>query len=258
MSDTMLGLEDKVVVVTGSSQGVGRGCALQFARAGAHVVIVARGLELAEEVAAEVRALGRQSIAVQADVTRKEDVDRMIAATLDKFGRIDVGVNNVGGRGGTPPGSVLESDPGFWQETFEISLFTVLLNTKAFAATMVERQIHGSIVNVASVAALKSTPGIATYGAAKAAVMQLTKTLASELGPYGIRVNAVAPGMVDTKALAAFLTPEERANRVAKIPLARLATPDDIGKAVVLVASDLAGWITGETVVTDGGQSLRG
>ena len=258
MSDTMLGLEDKVVVVTGSSQGVGRGCALQFARAGAHVVIVARGRELAEEVAAEVRALGRQSIAVQADVTRKEDVDRMIAAALDKFGRIDVGVNNVGGRGGTPVGSVLESDPGFWQETFEISLYTVLLNTKAFAATMVERQIHGSIVNVASVAALKSTPGIATYGAAKAAVMQLTKTLASELGPYGIRVNAVAPGMVDTKALAAFLTPEERANRVAKIPLARLATPDDIGKAVVLVASDLAGWITGETVVTDGGQSLRG
>ena len=258
MSDTMLGLEDKVVVVTGSSQGVGRGCALQFARAGAHVVIVARGLELAEEVAAEVRALGRQSIAVQADVTRKEDVDRMIAAALDKFGRIDVGVNNVGGRGGTPVGSVLESDPGFWQETFEISLYTVLLNTKAFAATMVERQIQGAIVNVASVAALKSTPGIATYGAAKAAVMQLTKTLASELGPYGIRVNAVAPGMVDTKALAAFLTPEERANRVAKIPLARLATPDDIGKAVVLVASDLAGWITGETVVTDGGQSLRG
>ncbi len=258
MSDTMLGLEDKVVVVTGSSQGIGRGCALQFARAGAHVVIVARGLDLAEEVAAEVRALDRESIAVQADVQRKEDVDRMIAAALEKFGRIDVGVNNVGGRGSTPPGGLLESDPGFWQETFELSLFTVLLNSKAFAATMVERQTHGVIVNIASVAALKSTPGIAPYGAAKAAVMQLTKTLATELAPHGIRVNAVAPGMVDTKALAAFLTPEERANRVAKVPLGRIATPDDIGKAVVLVASDLAGWITGETVVTDGGQSLRG
>lgn len=253
-----LELEDKVVVVTGGSQGVGRGCADQFARAGAHVAIVARGIERAERAAAEIRTLGRDALAIRADVTQRDDIERIVVETTERFGRIDIAVNNVGGRRGAPEGTLLESGPEYWKGTIDLNLFSVLECTQAFARAMIDRNTRGAIINIASVAATKASPGLAPYGAAKAGLIQLTKTLALELAPHGIRVNGVAPGMVDTDSLREFLDDESLERRAAEVPAGRVASPDDIGKVVVLLASGLAGWIYGHTVVADGGEILNG
>ncbi len=256
MDDSILGLQDKVVVVTGSSQGVGRGCARQFARAGAHVVVVARGLERAEQAAVELRSLGGEALAIQADVTVQDDIERMVATTLERFGRIDVAVNNVGGRRGKPAGSLLESGPDYWRQTLELNLFTVLTCTRAFADVMIARAQRGVIINIGSTTAYKATPHLAPYGAAKAGLIQLTRTLALELAPHGIRVTGVSPGMVDTDALREFMDDATLAERGQQVPAGRIATPDDLGKVAVLMASDLAAWVYGDTLVADGGELL--
>ena len=148
MSDSILGLKDKVVLITGSSQGVGRGCAEQFARAGARVAVVARGLERAEEAAAAVRSLGVDALAIRADVTLQEDIDRMVAETIERFGRIDVAINNVGGRRGKPEGRLLESGVDYWRQTLELNLLTVLTCTRAFAEVMISGGTGGVIVTL--------------------------------------------------------------------------------------------------------------
>jgi len=251
-----LGLEDKIVVVTGASQGVGHGCATEFARAGADVAVIARGLERAEAAANDVRALGRQAHAIQADVTRDEDIARAVSEVLDRFGRIDVIVNNVGGRRGEPEGTLLDSGPEYWRQTIELNLYSVLACSKAVARTMIDRSLPGVIINIGSVAGFKATPGLAPYGAGKAALAQLTKTLGVELAPHRIRVNSVAPGMVDTDSLREFLDDAALAERARQVPAGRIAKPEDIGKVVVLLASDMAGWVTGQTLIADGGEIL--
>ena len=251
-----LGLEDKVVVVTGASQGVGHGCALEFARAGARVVVLARGLERAEAVAASIRDAGGEALAIGCDVTRDEDVADAVARTLDHFGRVDVLVNNVGGRRGEPEGRLLDAGPDYWRQTLDFNLTTVLACSQAFARVMIDQEIAGAIVNVGSVAGFKATPGLAPYGAAKAGLVQLTKTLALEVAPYGIRVNAVAPGMVDTDSLREYLDDAALAERATQVPAGRVAQPEDIGRVAVFLASDLAGWVMGQTVIADGGETL--
>jgi NAD(P)-dependent dehydrogenase (short-subunit alcohol dehydrogenase family) len=256
MTRSALGLEDKVVVITGGSQGVGYGCGVQFARAGAHVAVVGRRLERAEEAATSLRSFGRDAIAIQADVTQEDDIRRLVEQTLGRFGRIDVAVNNVGGRRGEPEGRLLDSGPEYWRKTFELNLYSVLACSQAFARTMIDGGSPGVIVNIGSVSGFKASPGLAPYGASKAGLVQLTKTLAAELAPHGIRVNAVAPGMVDTESLREYLDDEQLAARAKRVPAGRIATPDDIGKAVVLMASDLSSWIYGRTLVADGGELL--
>jgi len=253
---TSLGLEDKVVVITGASQGVGQGCAVEFARAGAHVAVVARGAERAEAVAEQVRALGRDALVIEADVTQDADITRCVDATLSRFGHVDVLVNNVGGRRGAPEGNLLDSGPDYWRQTLELNLYTVLACSQAFARTMIEREGAGVILNVASVAAYKASAHLAPYGAAKAGLVQLTKTLGLELAAHGIRVNGVAPGMVDTDSLREFLDDEALAERAKTIPAGRIAQPEDIGKVAVLLASDLASWVNGQTLIADGGEVL--
>ncbi len=255
MSDSLLGLTDKVVVVTGSGQGMGRGIALMFARAGAHAVIVDLDGKNALAVAGEVRALGRQAIAVHADVRKPEDVRRMVDQTLAAFGRIDVGVNNVGGLGGRAMQPVREASTEFWDGVVELNLRTTFLCSQAFARAMIDRGTKGVIINIASISGLRGSARLAPYGAAKAGVMHLTQTLAMELGPHGIRVNCVAPASIDTPDVARHMTPERRAATARAMPLGRTGVPDDIGGVVVMLASDLAGYVTGQTLLADGGLS---
>ena len=253
---TGLGLEGRVVVVTGASQGVGHGCAMEFARAGARVAVIARGLGRAEAVADAIRELGGQSIAIQADVMIDADVRRSVEEVTGRFGRVDVLVNNVGGRSGSPEGRLLDSGPDYWRQTLELNLYSVLVCTQAYAAALAEQDASGVVVNIGSVAGYKASPGLAPYGAAKAGLVQLTKTLAIELAEHGIRVNGVAPGMVDTESLRAFLDDAALAERAKGIPAGRIAKPEDIGRVVLLLASDLAAWVTGQTLIADGGELL--
>jgi 2-deoxy-D-gluconate 3-dehydrogenase len=256
MDASVLGLEGKVAVVTGSSQGVGLGCARQFARAGAGVVLVGRRKDALREAASELERFGGAVLPVEADVEREADVAALVEAALARFGRIDVAVNNVGGRRGAPEGTVLDSGPDFWRRTLAFNLDSVLACTQAFARSMIATGRSGVIVNVASVAAFKASPRLAPYGAAKAGLVQLTRTLARELAPHRIRVCGVAPGMVDTDSLREWLDAGAIAERGSRLPAGRIGTPDDIGRVVVLLASDLAAWVYGSTLIADGGELL--
>jgi len=256
MSDSILGLEGKVVVVTGSSQGVGLGCARQFARVGCDVVLVGRRADPLKAAAEELRELGGEVLTVTADVTRQSDVDAMVAASLERFGRIDVAVNNVGGRRGKPEGTLMDSGREYWEQTLDVNLTTVLACTQAFARAMMDRGTPGVIVNVASTTAYKATPHLAPYGASKAGLLQLTKTLALELSAHGIRVVGVSPGMTDTDALREFMDGSQIAARAEQLPAGRVGVPDDLGRVVVMMASELGSWVYGSTLVADGGELI--
>ena len=270
MSESLLGLEEKVAVITGSANGIGRACALELARAGTHVVVSdLRGERAESEKAAdEVRAIGRQALVVDADASRESDIEALVAAALERFGRIDVGVNNAGRTGRPPAGPAaprfhsptsLEAGLEYWNEMLEVGLTSVYLGSRGFARAMVEGEIRGSIINISGHAGMRASVGLAPYGAAKAGVIHLTKTLGAELAPHGIRVNSVAPGATDTRALRGYFdTEERRARAAAAVPMGRIGTPSDIAKVVVLLASDLAGWVTGQTLSADGGQSIAG
>ena len=252
----MLGLEKKVVVVTGAGQGGGRGIAHQFAQAGARVVVVDLERERAEKAAAELHDQGTESMACVTDVTSPKEVHGMLDDILARFGQLDVGVNNVGNFRGHPPSSVLEQDLSFWEAAVAQNLHSTFLCSQAFARAMIERGDGGAIVNVASLSGLRASASLAPYGAAKAGVMQFTQTLARELAPHGIRVNCVAPTAIDTPSFHASAGPERVEQTLAAVPLGRLCDPKDLGGAVVLLASDLASFVTGQTLMCDGGLSI--
>lgn len=256
MSNSILGLEDKVAVITGASQGVGLGCARQFVRAGAHVVITGRRPEPLELAAKALRASGRTVVPVVADVEEEAGVAAMVEAVRREFGRVDVLVNNVGGRKGKPEGTLLESGPDYWRGTLERNFLSVLGCTQAFARFMIETKRPGVVVTVASVGAYRASPRLIPYGASKSALIQATGTLARELAPHGIRVCGVAPGMVDTDSLREWFDPKSLEARGKKLPAGRIGKPDDIGKAVLMLASDLGAWIYGPTLIADGGELL--
>jgi 3-oxoacyl-[acyl-carrier protein] reductase len=266
----MLGLDEKVAVITGSANGIGRACALELARAGTHIVVsdLPREHAASENVADAVREIGREALVVDADASQPSDIEVLVEATLERFGRLDVGVNNAGRTGRPPAGSAtpifheptsLESGLDYWNDMLEVGLTSVFLGSRGFARAMAEREIKGSIINISGHAGMRASVGLAPYGAAKAGVIHLTKTLGAELAPHGIRVNSVAPGATDTRALRGYFSTEERrARAAAAIPMGRIGTPEDIAKVVVLLASDLAGWVTGQTLSADGGQSIAG
>jgi 7-alpha-hydroxysteroid dehydrogenase len=241
-------LTDRVAVVTGAGRGIGKGIALAFAEAGAHVVAVARTLEEIEATACEVLALGRKALPVPADVRDGQQVQGMVDKTLAEFGRIDILVNNVGG---AFPAHFMEISERAWDAVLRQNLKTCFLCSQAVLKPMIEQK-KGCIVNISSGTGRMGTAGLTHYGAAKAAVINLTKALAEEFACYNIRVNCIAPGPVATESASEVMQKRKDAI-MSTLLIKRLGTPQDIASAAVYLASDAAAWVTGKTLEIDGG-----
>ncbi|MBB6282129.1 3-oxoacyl-[acyl-carrier-protein] reductase [Geobacillus subterraneus] len=245
-------LEGKIALVTGASRGIGRAVALELARQGANVAVNYAGSEAkANEVVETIRSLGREAFAVQADVARAEDVERMVKTVLDQFGRLDILVNNAGI---TRDNLLMRMKEEEWDAVINTNLKGVFLCTKAVTRPMM-KQRYGRIINVASVVGVIGNPGQANYVAAKAGVIGLTKTAARELASRNITVNAIAPGFITTDMTEA-LSAELKEEMLKQIPLARFGEPDDVARVAAFLASDAAGYMTGQTLHVDGGMVM--
>lgn len=250
----------RVTIVTGASQGIGRSIATGFAQRGDAIVLAARNTANLEETAAEVRSGGGEPLVIATDVTSEQSVASMVGEVIDRYGRIDVLVNNSGVGG--PSGRLWEIDPAEWMETFEVNVFGVFLVTRAVLPVMVSQQ-SGSIVTIGSISGKRPLFGRTSYSATKTALMGLTRTLAAEAGPEGIRVNLISPGFVagprldwvmNAQAEARGLTMADvRAEFEAESPLGRLTEPRDIADTAVFLASAEAGAITGADINVNSG-----
>lgn len=249
-------LAGKIAVVTGSASGIGRGIALEAAREGANVVVADLNLDGASKVAEEVKALGRESLAVKVDVSRSQDVNRMAKLALDRFGRIDFLANNAGGSARERASLFHKSSEEVWDYVLGINLKGVLNCSRAVINHMMERKT-GVIVNTASIAGVVGSPGRADYSAAKGGIIAFTKSLAKEVAGYGIRVVAVSPGVIETPMFNHIPKEHLEELRRSAPPVGRLGKPEDIARMVVFLASDDAGFITGHNFIVDGGGILK-
>jgi 3-oxoacyl-[acyl-carrier protein] reductase len=240
-------LSGKVAIITGASRGIGRQTALTLAGAGATVVLTSRG-DAAEAVAAEVTAAGGQALALAADVADSEAVHRVIDTTHERFGRIDVLVNNAGI---TRDQLLLRMKREDWDAVVATNLTGTFLCTQAVLKTML-KQRSGRIISISSVVGQSGNPGQTNYAATKAGIIGFSKALAREVASRSITVNVVAPGLIDTD-MTRDISSDAQANWVSAIPLGRLGTPDDVAAAVCFLASDAAGYITGQVLAVNGG-----
>ena len=266
-------LDDKVAIVTGGGQGIGQGIVHCLAEEGADVAVVDINGDNDRKVASEVKALGRKSLAIEADVTDSKKIAQLVQETIDSFGKIDILVNNVGGTGKIYAAKTslrfIDQKDAEWDETFALNLKTQVLMCRAVVPHFL-KQKSGKIVNIASIAGKMPAPLMMIYGAAKADVIYFTKTLAMELAEHNINVNCICPGLLYTpfwkRGLAAQLARLTEAKGmepkdfflkwVSGVPLKREQTPEDIGRAVVFLASEDAKNITGQSLNVDGGMVI--
>ncbi|MDI3289732.1 glucose 1-dehydrogenase [Polyangium sp. 15x6] len=243
-------MNDKVAIVTGASRGIGRGSAIALAEAGADVVLAARRADVLEEAAKEVRARGRRALVVPTDVTAGAELDRLLARTLEEFGRLDVLVNNAGGY---PPRIAVALSDEEMMESYQFNVVSALHLSRSAAPHLA--RTRGAIVNISSAMSHCVDTGFVAYGAAKAALNHMTRLLAHEWAPR-VRVNALAVGATMTDALEAFVGAGDMLDKMtAKTPMGRLATPEDIAASVLFLASPASSWITGKILEVDGGAS---
>jgi len=241
--------EDRVALVTGAGRGIGRAIAIALAREGANVVVNDLDAHSAEETANEIKAIGRGALAIRADVSNSTEVSKMVERTIETFKRIDILVNNAGIFSSVPLDSMTEDE---WNKVMNVNLKGVFICSQA-AMRFMKKQRSGKIANLGSLAA--KVGGIfagADYAASKAGVICLTKSLAKQLAPYGINVNAVAPGVIATEMTKNWPN-DVKENFLRQIPLGRFGTPEEVAEAVLFLVSDSANYITGTTIDVNGG-----
>lgn len=246
-------LQDRVAIVTGAGQGIGRAIARELATAGAHVVASGRRLEPLQTLAGEIRARGRRALAVSCDVRDAAQLDRVVDETMREFGRIDLLVNNAGYRIRAPLDRLPRPE---WDAMVGTNLTGVFLCCQAAARQMV-RQGGGRIITTASINGFRGVENLVGYNAAKAGVIELTRTMAVELAQHRIAVNAIAPAQIDTR-LTRSLPEAARRRRVERIPMARFGEPEEVARVALFLASDDASYVTGHTLAVDGGYLAGG
>jgi len=249
----MLDLKNKVAIITGARRGMGRAHALALAKAGAKVVVSDISQEDCEIVVGEIKKAGGEALAVKCDVSKKQEVDNMVKAAVGKWGRVDILVNNAGICQFKPFLEITEEE---WDRTIDINLKGYFLCAQAASREMV-KQKSGAIVNIASIAMGQMGVGFATlahYSASKGGIVAMTETMAIELGPYNIRVNAIAPGVIDTPMVDPLKSdPKTMEGTLTRVPLHRMGKPEEVSNLVLFLASDASSYMTGSTVVIDGG-----
>jgi NAD(P)-dependent dehydrogenase (short-subunit alcohol dehydrogenase family) len=247
-------LTGRVALVTGASRGLGKGMAVALAGAGADMAVAARGAEGLKQTAEEIGDLGRETLAVSTDVTQVEQIRDLVRRTVDHFGHLDILIPAAGINIRGPSVDYAEAD---WDRVIAVNLKGVFFTCQAAGRIMIE-QGSGSIITVASLTTTFGFPGIASYCASKGGVGQLTKSLASEWAPHGVRVNAVAPGYYRTAMTEPlFQDPAFREYIFGRIPMDRPGLPEDLGGAVVFLASDASTYVTGQVLYVDGGWTAR-
>jgi NAD(P)-dependent dehydrogenase (short-subunit alcohol dehydrogenase family) len=251
-----LGLAGKRALVTGAGVGIGRAVAVWLARAGCAVALADKDTDSLQAAGDEAREAGADVAEIGLDLRDEANVGTLVQQALEQLGALDIAVNNVGSLAGRAPAAFVEQDGEHLRDIVEQNLFVTAWCCRAEARAMIDGGTGGVILNVSSGETTRPALDLASYGAAKAAVNHLTQTLAAELGPHGIRVNAVAPGTTLTPTVRSALSDEYVARLVASIPLRRMNEPDDLARLVVALASDLGAGVTGQLVLADNGAHL--
>ena len=255
MDVSYLSLEGKVALITGGSRGIGRSIALQFADAGADVVVSSRKLPDLEKVADEIRKMGRRSLAVSAHNAKMEDLKNLMSRVKEEFGRLDILVNNAVAN--PVMADVLHMEEAPFDLIMSANIKGYYFLSQAAAKMMVEQGTGGAIINIASVGGIFVTPGLGPYCISKAAIIMMTRCLAVELGSHKIRVNCIAPGIVQTRFSEALWSNEKlMVDYLKKMPLGKIGQPEEIARTALYLATEASGFMTGSTLIIDGGANL--
>jgi meso-butanediol dehydrogenase / (S,S)-butanediol dehydrogenase / diacetyl reductase len=251
-------LADRVAVVTGGAGGIGAATANLFARQGATVIVADIDAELAQRTVDDITASGGSALSVITDVRDGAQVAELARSVLDRFGRVDVLVNNVG-HWLRHPGNFADTDPQLWDDLYRVNLHHVFLVTHAFLPAMISQR-RGTIVNVSSVEGLRGYPEDPVYAAFKAAVIQFTRSLAVQVGRDGVRVNAIGPDVTESLQVpySQWLSADEQRQWPQWVPVGRMGLPEDQANVILFLASDLSAFVTGHTIPTDGGTGAAG